>query len=291
MVTKWCATCSETLILLLGSMSRPSSLAFTLFHTLTAYEFLSWTAEIEQSVCSDEVSNVTHLHRNLCRHWNTISFAKGRYAPSLQLLLNISTETVILTLRKGTNALLTSGCCIHITYLWNLLLFQKHQFPKIVRRVKEEYLVLFWGLVQPSWGWGWDLYCSLEYWAGYRSGFPGCVGEPCVHSGTSSLAGFSPHCIWQLNEKHNKYTHVCTCHMSCVHLTGCTLTIKFVACYNIDWLQATVRRCTCGGYTCCKAGLCCRNRTGALSVSVGHQWGGKAHQAVIDAVGINGCMH
>lgn len=34
--------------------------------------------------------------------------------------------------------------------------------------------------------------------------------------------------------------------------------------------------------TCCKAGLSWRNRTGAFSLSVRHQWGGEAHQAVVD---------
>jgi len=38
-------TCSATDILLLGSTSRPSNLALTRFHTLTAYEFLSCTAK------------------------------------------------------------------------------------------------------------------------------------------------------------------------------------------------------------------------------------------------------
>lgn len=34
-------------------------------------------------------------------------------------------------------------------------------------------------------------------------------------------------------------------------------------------------------YTCCKACLYCRHRTGAFTFTVSHQWGGKVHQAII----------
>lgn len=30
-------------------------------------------------------------------------------------------------------------------------------------------------------------------------------------------------------------------------------------------------------YTCCKAGLYCRHRTGAFTFTVSHQWGGEVH--------------
>lgn len=34
-------------------------------------------------------------------------------------------------------------------------------------------------------------------------------------------------------------------------------------------------------YTCCKACLYCRHRTGAFTVTVSYQWGGEVHQAII----------
>lgn len=69
-------TCSATDILLLGSTSRPSNLALTRFHTLTAYEFLSCTAK------GTKQFSFVFLHRSQLRLFSCCSLK-----PSLQLYL------------------------------------------------------------------------------------------------------------------------------------------------------------------------------------------------------------
>lgn len=70
-------TCSATDILLLGSTSRPSNLALTRFHTLTAYEFLSCTAK------GTKQNSVSHS----CIEANWGFFSCCALKPSLQLYL------------------------------------------------------------------------------------------------------------------------------------------------------------------------------------------------------------